>query len=349
MPTREGTVLLIVAGAIFLLATNLMSGLLFVLDALLVALVLVGAVTAARSVRGITVTRQVPPRGVEGQPVHVGITISAARGARFLVVEDGWTGARARTLVPALEARRAATIQLHPTPERRGQFVLGPVEIASRGLVGLLTLRRRFALPDRIAIWPRITPVPKAALAYLAPALDGRAEGHRTREAVELYGVRDYRPGDNLAHIHWKSSARRGALVVREFERPVDPRVAVVIDLDRTQPSAQLDATARAAGSLLWAARDARVDVTLVGWDEQFVERRGWESAMDWLAGVAPSGPPVRQVLAAIHERTQRHLIVVASSAPGPALPWVTPVVPTQEAGTNPALVYTPEGTVQAW
>ena len=349
MPTREGTVLLIVAAAVFLLATNLMSGLLFVLDALLVALILVGAVTAARSVRGITVTRRVPPRGVEGRPVHVGMTIAAARGARFLVVEDGWAGARARALVSALDAGRAATIQLNPTAARRGQFVLGPVEIASRGLVGLLTLRRRFALPGRITIWPRITPVPKTALAHLAPALDGRADGHRTREPVELYGVRDYRPGDNLAHIHWKSSARRGALVVREFERPVDPRVAVVIDLDRTQSPARLDAAARAAASLLWAARDARANVTLVGWDGQFAEHQGWEGAMDWLAGVAPSGPPVRQVLAAMHERTQRHLIVVASSAPAPALPWVTPVVPSEEAGPHDALVYTPDGAVQAW
>ncbi len=349
MPTREGTVLLIVAAAVFLLATNLMSGLLFVLDALLVALILVGMVAAARPVRGITVTRRVPPRGVEGRPVQVGMTLSSARGARFLVVEDGWVGARARAFVPTLEGGRATTVHLSPTPERRGQFVLGPAEIVSRGLVGLLTVRRRFVLPDRITIWPRISPVPKTALAHLAPALDGRAEGHRTREPVELYGVRDYRPGDNLAHIHWKSSARRGALVVREFERPVDPRVAVVVDLDRTQRPARLDAAARAAASLLWAAHEARANVTMVGWDGQFAEHHGWEAAMDWLAGVAPSGPPVRQVLAAIRERTQRHLIVVASSASVPALPGVTLIVPAEEAGPQHVLVYTAEGAVQAW
>ncbi len=347
MPTREGTVLLIVTGAIFLLATNLMSGLLFVLNALLVALMVVGVVTAVRPLGGLTVTHRAPARGVEGQPVAMQVTLSASRGSRFLVVEDGWAGARARAFVPLVHRGGAATLALSPVPERRGQFALGPTEISSRGLVGLVVARRRIDTPERITIWPRVTPVPNVARAYLAPVLDGPS-GRRTREPVELYGVRDYRAGDSLAHVHWKSSARRGALVVREFERPTDPRVAVVVDLDRAQSPARLDAAVRAAASLLWAAREAHADSTLVTWNGAFAEHAAWETAMDWLAGVTPSGPPVAEVLAAIRERTQRHLIVVASSAAIPPLPDVTPVVPADEAGPQHTLVFTPDGQVQA-
>jgi uncharacterized protein (DUF58 family) len=275
------------------------------------------------------------------------VTLSAPRGSRFLVVEDGWTGVRSRVFLPALDGGRPARVSLTPVPDRRGAFALGPIEIFSRGLFGLMTVRRREESGDRIIIWPRVRPVPNVARAYLAPALEGTS-GPRTREPLELYGVRDYRPGDSLAHVHWKSSARRGALVVREFERPSDRRVAVVIDLDRAQPLARLDAAVRAAASLLWAAREAHAEATLVGWNGQYAEHAGWEAAMDWLAAVTPSGPPVGEVLTAIRARTPRHLIVVASSAAVPALSDVTPVVPAEVAGPHTPLVFTPEGVVQA-
>jgi len=96
------------------------------------------------------------------------------------------------------------------------------------------------------------------------------------------------------------------------------------------------------------AAREAHADSTLVTWNAAFSEHAAWETAMDWLAGVTPSGPPVAEVLAAIRERTQRHLIVVASSAAIPPLLDVTPVVPADEAGPQHTLVFTPDGQVQA-
>jgi uncharacterized protein (DUF58 family) len=347
VPTREGTVLLIVAGATFLLATNLMSGLLFVLNALLVALLLVGVLTAVRPLAGITAARRAPARGVEGRPVPVELTLSAARAARFLVVEDGFERARVRGFVAAVHPGRAQTVALAPVPPRRGRCALGPAEVVSRGLVGLIRARRRIAAPAHVLVWPRVAPVPNVARAHLAPVLDGAA-AVRTREPLELYGVRDYRAGDSLAHVHWKTSARRGALVVREFERPHDSRVAVVIDLDRRQSAARLDAAARAAASLLWAAHEARVDATLAAWNGGLVERAGWEAAMDWLATAVPSGPPVGRVLEAIRERTGRSLIVVASSSAVPAAPGVVAVVPAEEAGAGHGLVYTAEGVVQA-
>lgn len=347
MPTREGTALLVVTGAIFLLATNLMSGLLFVLNALLMALLLVGLVTAMRPLGGITVTRRVPARGVEGRPITLEVALSASRAARFLVVEAEWEGARARGFVAALDRRRAASVTLHLVPPRRGRLAMGPTVIASRGLVGLVQARRRIDSPAHVVIWPRVSPVPGIVRAHLAPVLDSEA-GRRTREPVELYGARDYRAGDNLAHVHWKLSVRRGALVVREFERPANPRVTVVIDLDRAQPPARLDAAARAAASLLWAAREAQADATLVAWNGAFSEHAGWEAAMDCLATATPSGPPVGLVLEAIRERTGRDLIVIAASATLPARPGVIPVVPAEQAGPQHALVYTAEGLVHA-
>jgi uncharacterized protein (DUF58 family) len=350
MPTREGLVVLILAVAVFLLATNLMSGLLFVLDALLVALLLVGAATAHLPMHRMRVRRHVPSRGVEGMPVPIRVELSAARGGRFLVIEDGPQGMRARTPLAYLPFGRPATVTVHPIPRRRGQYVLGPVEVTSRGTVGLLAVRRRFDLRDRITVWPRVAPVPDAVRLRLTPAIDGQATAMRTRQPEDFYGVRDYQPTDSPSRIHWKSSARRGALVVREYERPTRSVPALVVDLDRRQSAARLDAAVRAAASLLRTMLDQRPDAVTLGWEPQPVEHRGWETTMDWLAGATPSGPPLQDALSEPGPHAGRALIIVASTAGLPPLAQDALVIlPAEEAPATCEIVYTSEGRVQSW
>lgn len=368
MPTREGTATLLLAGAVFLLATNLASGLLFVLDALLVSLLFVGAVTAHLPLYRLRLEQRVPSRGVEGVPLPVEITLESATGGRLFVVEGGLPGARARALVPQVVPGVRITLDLMIVPAGRGRFSLDAGMVASRGPLGLFAARRRVSSPGRagvgtqVTIWPRTRPVPAQVMAYLIPVLEGGHTGARTRQAEDLYGVRDYRRGDNPAHIHWRSSARRGALIVREFERPVTPGAAIVLDLDRRQSAAQLDAAVRAAASLFQAALDREADVVLAGWEEGVVQHRGRGPAMDWLAGVVPCSPPLAEVLPQL-AASGRHLMVVAANTGSD--PWIrdgswpsgsTPVLPAVQAGGASAgggpasgLVYLEDGTVQAW
>ncbi|MDR7520982.1 MAG: DUF58 domain-containing protein [Armatimonadota bacterium] len=353
MPTREGTAVLVLAGAVFLLATNLMSGLLFVLDALLVSLFAVGMGTSVLPLRRLRVSRDLPERGVEGAALPFEVTLAASAAGRFLVVEDGWPGARGRALVEQVAPGMPAAATITVTPPRRGRYAVGPVVIASRGLLGLFTARRHLHADGHIVIWPQTQPVPSQVLAALAPALEGRQPAGRSRQPDDLYGVRDYQPGDSLARVHWRSSARRGTLVTREYQQEQAPDVTVVVDLDRRQSPARLDAAVRAAASLLRAARERYALAAVAGWADGPVEHRGWEAAMDWLAAAVPCGPPVAEVLSHL-ARPGRALIVVAATAHGiRAGAGVIPVVPAADAaaGQRPwgGLVYTDDGMVQAW
>ncbi len=352
MPTREGTGVAILAAAIFLLATNLMSGLMFVLDALLVSLLCVGVGGSVWPLQRLRATRRTPERGTEGAGVPIEITLEAARSGRFFAVEDGWAGSRARALAPHLAPGVPTTVTITPKDPRRGDYLIGPVEVTSRGMLGLFAARRRIAASGthRITIWPRTRPVPTQVLAHLAPALEGQ-QADRTREPVDFYGVRDYHAGDSTARIHWRSSLRRGALVVREFEAPRAAAATLIIDLDQRQSPRRLDAAVRAAASVLRLAHDRRVDVVLVGWADGPVEHREWETAMDWLAGVVPCGPPLGDVLP-VMAGTGGRVIAVASTPAVPALTGLIAVVPAEDLASPDAftgLVYTEDGTVQAW
>jgi uncharacterized protein (DUF58 family) len=350
VPTREGAAVFALAVSIFLLATNLMSGLLFVLDALLVSAFVVGAGTAVLPLRGLRVERRLPPRGTEGDRVTVELRLRAAYAGRFLVVEDGWAGVSARTLVPHVPPGVAVDVALPVVPPRRGRFAANPVAVASRGLLGLFTARRYVGADGHITVWPRPRPVSPRVLARLVPAIETAGEAQRARHREDLYGIRDYQPGDQANRIHWRSSVRRGALVVREFERPVCREAALLLDLDRRQSPDRLDAAVRAAASVLRAARDRGARVVVMGWEDTLVEHREWETAMDWLAGVTPSGPPLADVLPAL--RGRGGLIVVASSPTVVHDPGVLLILPADETPADRAagwLVYAADGTVHAW
>jgi uncharacterized protein (DUF58 family) len=353
MPTREGLTVVALAGAVFLLATNLMSGLLFVLQALLLGLFVVGAAMALAPLPAMRVRRHIPARGLEDAPVSISIELTTSRSGRLLVVEDGAAAFRARTLLPLVPAGRPVTAVVRPVPRRRGHYNLGPVEVSSRGAVGLLTARRRFPVDGRIVVWPRAAVLPDAVRVRLVGGADGRPAGVRTRHSEDFYGVRDYQPGDLPNRIHWRSSARRGALVVREYERATRPAPAIVVDLDRGQSLARLDAAVRATASLLRALGDRWPNITTIAWAPLPTEQHGWVATMDWLAGVEPCGPPVWEVLAGPGPHAGRPLIVVASSLGRPdraPMPRETVVVfPADDAPPRWPLVYAADGQVHAW
>jgi uncharacterized protein (DUF58 family) len=73
----------------------------------------------------------------------------------------------------------------------------------------------------------------------------------RAGHGTDLYGVREYRSGDSLRRIHWKTSARRGELVVREFEPPGLKVLALLLDPDPATQAAA-DQLARLAASEAW-------------------------------------------------------------------------------------------------
>jgi uncharacterized protein (DUF58 family) len=73
----------------------------------------------------------------------------------------------------------------------------------------------------------------------------------RAGHGTDLYGVREYRSGDSLRRIHWKTSARRGELVVREFEPPGLKVMALLLEGEPASSEAA-DQLARLAASEAW-------------------------------------------------------------------------------------------------
>ncbi len=115
----------------------------------------------------------------------------------------------------------------------------------------------------------------------------------RAGHGTDLYGVREYRSGDSLRRIHWKTSARRGELVVREFEPPGLRVLALILDPQPATPAAA-DQLARLAASEAWDClrQGGRVHLWAPGLEPlaPWQARSIW-SVLEWLANW-PDLPP---------------------------------------------------------
>ncbi len=142
----------------------------------------------------------------------------------------GGDGSRVLTMLKGKQGRSyVARVRL----TRRGVFPLGPTVIATGDLFGLFPVEHSIQEEDSLLVYPMMVdvrgfPNPPGLLP------GGEALRRRTHQVTpNAAGVREYSTGDPLNRIHWLSTARRGRLIVKEFE--LDPLADVWIFLDAAE------------------------------------------------------------------------------------------------------------------
>ena len=158
---------------------------------------------------------------------------------------------------------------------RRGPLGATSWAIHTSDPLGFFVGRRRCDDTEVGVVYPRF-----ASLHNRRPVreLETAAAAPRAGSGNELFGIREYRQGDSLRRIHWRSSARLGELVVREYEPPGVHSVTIAVD--PAPPSGDVaDQIARLAASEAWdCLRDGgRVKLGTLETRDQ------WE-VLEWLA-----------------------------------------------------------------
>ncbi|MFC1959389.1 DUF58 domain-containing protein [Chloroflexota bacterium] len=112
----------------------------------------------------------------------------------------------------------------------RGEYQLGPITLASGDPFGLFRFPRHIGATSKITVYPAVVPIHQFALP--SGLLSGGDAQRRRAHFVttNAAGVREYAPGDSFNRIHWRSTARKNRLLVKEFE--LDPLADVWVFLD---------------------------------------------------------------------------------------------------------------------
>ena len=142
-------------------------------------------------------------------------------------------GHRAGHVVSNLGRKETRTRVVRTMALRRGRFQLGPITLRSGDPFGLFSFRRNLPLVKQLVVYPRTVPLP-----YFQPLLGEISGGNVTHRrthyvTTNVSGVRDYVPGDSFNRIHWRSTARTGRLVVKEFELDPMADVWLILDMER--------------------------------------------------------------------------------------------------------------------
>ncbi len=138
----------------------------------------------------------------------------------------------------------------------RGGFPVGPTTLTISDPLGLFRFRRRFSAERSLVVLPMIFPIREFQTppGYLP---GGPVIRRKTADLTpHAAGVRSYVPGDPMKRIHWPTSARRGQLMVKEFEQ--DPQAEVWIFLDAqsaVQANKASEAPAMPLESLLFSRK----------------------------------------------------------------------------------------------
>ena len=140
----------------------------------------------------------------------------------------------ASQVISNLAPRAEAGWTAHTLCVRRGAFQLGPLRIVTGDPFGLFQSERRISATSPLIVYPPTVDIPEFTLPIgFLPG--GDAVRRRTHQiTTNAAGVRDYAPGDSFSRIHWRSSARKNRLIVKEFELDPLADVWLLMDAERT-------------------------------------------------------------------------------------------------------------------
>jgi uncharacterized protein (DUF58 family) len=144
------------------------------------------------------------------------------------------------TAVPAMPPRGEVECQVELTPWRRGVLQFLGVTLARPDPLGLLRSFVRMSHPQTVLILPRRYSLPPVALPGTTKYQHGGvALASNVGQSQEFVALRDYRRGDPWRHIHWRSWAKTGKPIVKEFEDEFFVRHALVLDTFTGDPHSE--------------------------------------------------------------------------------------------------------------
>ncbi len=211
---------------------------------------------SAAMLRGLRVSRRVPAYVFAGEPLSIDYTLDNDRrytSALALILSDelvpvdrvvsGPSGPFPVVFFPVVSGRSRARIRWQGAVPRRGRYRFRAFDLATRAPFGLFERRVSIGQAGELVVYPAIGQLTRRwQLMHREASETRRGSRHdRSTQQQEYHGLRDYRPGDSPRWIHWRTSARLGQPMVKEFEVQHEQDLAILLDpwLPRTKVTAE--------------------------------------------------------------------------------------------------------------
>ena len=218
---------------------------------------------------------------------------------------------------PPLAAQGETEVDVEILPLRRGILRFSGLTVARSDPLGLFRAFHRMSLPQAALILPKRYWLPPMALpGTMKYQQGGVALAANIGRSEEFVSLRDYRRGDPLRHIHWRSWARAGRPIVKEFEDEYFVRHALILDTFTDEPHSEiLEEAVSVAASFACTVltQESLLDLLFVGAESYcFTAGRGLAHADQMLEILASVRACVEKPFAVLEHLVIAHVSVVS-------------------------------------
>ena len=180
-------------------------------------------------------------------------------------------------LVPSMVAHEEIVRDFVIPAERRGRLAIGPVRTVRADPLGLVRREHVWTSASELVVHPRTVAIPSMSSGFVRD-LEGAPTRDLTTNDISFHALREYSPGDERRTIHWRSTAKTGRYMVRQFEETRRSHLVIALSLAAVDfaTEAEFELAVSVAGSLgVRAIRDTRELSVLVGeHTPEFAKRR---------------------------------------------------------------------------
>lgn len=236
--SREGRVWLCIVALVLLVGVIKNINLLALLGYVLLALLVLAGILVGRRLGRLEARRVLDENLFAGTAIRLEVRVhnTSTRPVLGVCIEDIGTAHSARWYFDQFEPNDRQMLTAEILLPRRGWYDFAPLAASSTYPFGLWSRRIRIGLPQRVLVLPRPGKILRDRLRHHLRGADPRGErvhrhGWRHEAAqADFHGLRPFRTGDSPRWIHWRTSARRGELMVREFEDVPGDDLALFVD-----------------------------------------------------------------------------------------------------------------------
>lgn len=300
-------VIFLISISLFLAATNIQGGWLYIIDSLLVSLLIFSFVTPVNQTGRIKISRLFAKSVYEDNKTEIEINVEnkSKKMVSFIEIMDFQVERKSeKPVILKGENRDNFFIELSPgesksfkyeiTPELRGVYNFEKFIITSFGPFGLVKFSRRIKVHDEILVYPNLPIISQfffsglKGIGYKLSALT-----KNDFEASLPYNARDYRRGDSRKLIHWKTTARLNKLMVKELESEQSLNVQILFDLEKGNfagngKESNLEYLLKFAGGIFKHCIDNGYKVEFLYYEKNKVEKltevTPWKQVLDTFA-----------------------------------------------------------------
>ena len=235
--TKQGAIFFLATLAIGVVALNTKVNFLVLIFGMMLSAAVLSIGLSRLAMRRLRFERIVPPGVHPGEPFTVELRATNAKrwvSSYGVVIRDdlpeGIAAERPGGVLVQLRAGETAPVFYTAVGLRRGVYPLSAVTVSTRFPFGFFHQERQRPLAGELVVYPRLGAVAASLLGRAQALTQTRHQTHSAPGQEEFRNLREYRPGDNPRWIHWKSSAKLGQPLVKEYESIASERALLLLD-----------------------------------------------------------------------------------------------------------------------